>query len=204
MEKQIKAIVFDIGHVLIEWNPRHLYRKIFEDEQEMEHFLESVCTAEWNEALDCGLDWKEALTERIEKFPEYEIQIKAYHERWDEMVPDALWNTVEIMEQLRDKGFPIYSITNFHHETFAHAAQRFPFLNEFDGIVVSGEVRQIKPESAIFHTFLEKYNLIAQTLLFIDDRADNIESAKKIGFNGIVFKDANQLQTELKAMNLLT
>lgn len=198
VSSQIKAIVFDIGHVLIDWDPRHLYRKVFDDEKEMEYFLETVCTPAWNESLDGGLPWDIALAERIEKFPHYKEQITAYRTRWHEMVPDALWETVTIMQELRSCGLPIYSITNFNHETFAETAQRFPFLTEFDGIIVSGDVRLTKPDPAIYHALIQKYNLIPNMLLFIDDRADNIAAAQKIGFNGIIFNNALQLRSDLE------
>jgi 2-haloacid dehalogenase len=183
LTKRPRVVVFDIGNVLLEWDPRHLYRKIFlGDEERMETFLATVCTVDWNLEQDRGRRWAEAVAERVALHPEWREEIGAYDARWLEMVPGAIDGTVAILERLRAAGVPTYAITNFSTEKFAVARERFPFLGGFKDVVVSGEVGLVKPDPEIFALFLARNDLDAGDCLFVDDVADNIATAHAAGF----------------------
>ncbi|MFC7397675.1 HAD family hydrolase [Chelatococcus sp. GCM10030263] len=178
-----RVVVFDIGNVLIEWDPRHLYRKIFsDDEARMEHFLATICDAAWNLEQDHGRSWAEAVAERAALHPEWREEIAAYDARWMEMVPGAIAGSIALLERLRQAGVPTYAITNFSTEKFVVARERFPFLGGFEDVVVSGEVGLVKPDPAIFALFLARNGLEAADCLFVDDIAINIETARAMGF----------------------
>jgi 2-haloacid dehalogenase len=196
-------VVFDVGNVLIHWDPRRLYDKIFEGPEKVDHFLKEICHSAWNLELDRGLSYEEAIAERIASFPDHAAAIRAYDERWDEMVSGAIDGSVALMERLRAKGVPLYAITNFSRSKFDHAAQRFPFLLQFDGIVVSADENLVKPDAAIFELFLERFGLAASACLFIDDSLANVESARKVGMAAHHFRDAETLEAELRAWRLL-
>lgn len=200
-----RAVVFDFGGVLIEWNPRHLFRKIFGpgEEAAMERFLTFVCSSSWNLMQDAGRTFDEGVAELTARFPEEAERIAAYHHRWAEMVPHAFEDSVEVLEGLKEAGVPLYGITNFSVEKFAEARRRFPFFDHFDGIVVSGEVRLIKPDPAIFLHFLECYGLTAGECVFIDDSTVNVAAARRLGFHGIDFCGAADLRSRLDAWGLL-
>jgi len=180
--KRPRIVVFDIGNVLLEWDPRHLYRKIFDDEERMELFLSNVCTVDWNLEQDRGRSWAEAVAERIALHPEWQEEIAAYDTRWLEMVPGAIAGTVAILERLREAGVPTYAITNFSAEKFLVARERFPFLRGFEDVVVSGEVGLVKPDPEIFALFLKRNGLDSGDCLFVDDVAANIATAQAAGF----------------------
>ena len=197
------TIVFDIGGVLLNWDPRHLYRKLFDDEAEMEWFLSEICSPAWNERMDAGLSFAEGVAELCAEHPEHAPFVRAYHERWIEMVPGAIDGTVEILHEVRERGHPVYAITNFNAETLAVAAEVYPFLNGFDGVIVSSEIRLIKPDPAIFRAFFETYDRQPHDCAFIDDRAVNVEAARDVGMHGIHFTSPGQLRRDLGAVNLL-
>ncbi|MBS7704817.1 HAD family hydrolase [Chelatococcus asaccharovorans] len=195
-----RVVVFDVGAVLIEWDPRHLYRKIFAaDEARMEQFLAEVCTPAWNLEQDRGRPWSEAVAERTALFPDWGAEIAAFDTRWSEMVPHAIDGTVALLGALRSTGVPTYAITNFSADKFAIARERFPFLADFDGIVVSGEVRLVKPDPAIFSLFLEQNGLTAAECLFVDDNPDNIATAQAMGFTAHLFRKPELFADALKA-----
>lgn len=197
------TIVFDIGGVLLDWDPRHLYRKLFEDEAEMEWFLSEICSPEWNLRMDAGLSFADGVAELVAKHPEHEGFVRAYHERWIEMVPGAIDGTVEILGEVRDRGHPVFAITNFNAETLAVASEVYPFLKEFDGVIVSSEIRLIKPDPAIFQAFLQTYDRHPGDCAFIDDRAVNVEAANQAGMVGIHFTNPPQLRRDLADLKLL-
>jgi 2-haloacid dehalogenase len=181
--KKPRIAVFDIGNVLLEWDPRHLYRKIFvDDEERMEMFLSNVCTVDWNLEQDRGRNWAEAVAERIALHPEWQEEISAFDTRWLEMVPGAITGTVAILERLRAAGVPTYAITNFSAEKFVVAREQFPFLGGFEDVVVSGEVGLVKPDPEIFALFLKRNGLDAGDCLFVDDVAANVATAQAAGF----------------------
>ncbi len=200
----IKSIVFDIGMVLLDWNPRHLYRNLFEEEQEMEYFLAHICTDEWNEKQDAGRSIKEATDYLVNKHPEYETLIRAYYDRWEEMVPGEIKGTVEILRELKTTNqYAIYALSNWSAETFTLITPRFDFFNLFDGIVLSGIEKDIKPNPAFYKILLDRHQLNPAETLFIDDRMVNIDAAEKIGFKTILFTTPEQLRMELHNSGLL-
>ena len=200
----ITTIIFDLGAVLIDWNPRYMYRTLFNDEVEMEKFLTDITTSDWNEEQDAGRPLQEGTEILVQKFPEHEHHIRAFYDRWDEMLGEAFMDTVEIFKQLKDTGkYKIYALTNWSAETFPVALERFEFLKWFDGIVVSGAEKMRKPTPEFYHILLNRYDVKAEEALFIDDNYRNILAAEKIGINCIHFTSAEQLDLELRQADLL-
>jgi len=198
-----KTIIFDFGGVLIDWDPRHLYKKIFADESEMEWFLGNVCTLSWNLEQDAGRPFTEAVTLLQNQHPQYHEHIQAYHTRWQEMLNGAIEETVEILHELKQAGYTIYGLTNWSAETFPVALERFPFLHELDGIVVSGTEQLVKPDPTIFNLLLQRYNLTAADCIFIDDNIYNIEAAHNLGFEAIHFSTPGELRVSLAGLGVL-
>jgi len=198
-----KILVFDLGGVLIDWNPRYLYRKLIDDEADIDFFLSEVCNSKWNLKQDAGRALAEATAERIALFPEKKSLIEAFYDRWEEMLGGEIGESVEILRELKNKGESIYALTNWSGETFPIAEERFDFLQWFDGTLVSGVEKMAKPDPAIFHLLLKRYELQAEGCLFIDDSKTNIEAAARIGFETHHFKSAAGLRQELIAANLL-
>jgi 2-haloacid dehalogenase len=198
------TVVFDLGGVLIDWNPRYLYRKLLNSEAEVEDFLSEIGFASWNEQMDEGLSMAQGVAEKIAEFPQHEVLIRAYSERWPEMLGGALEGTVRILEELKRQETPLYVLSNWSAETFRFARERFAFLEHFDGLLVSGEEKLKKPDPAIFHRLYEKFSLRPEDCVFIDDRDDNIESARSTGMTGIVFTDSPDLRRQLVEMGLLS
>ena len=194
------TVVFDVGMVLLEWDPRHLYRTIFADPVEMEWFLANVCTAEWNMAQDEGRSWPEAEAEAIARFPVYEPQIRAFRARWQEMVPHAIAGTVAILEKLAAAGVPLFAITNFAGDTFRESRLRHPFFDHFHGIVVSGDLGLLKPDPAIYHRLAKDYGIDLHRCVFIDDLERNVAAARAVGMQALVFTNPEKLSTDLKAL----
>lgn len=202
MAKQPSIVVFDVGNVLIDWDPRHLYRKVFTDPARMDWFLAEVCTPEWNLEQDRGRSFAEAIAERIALFPDLAAEIRAYDERWHETVSGAIEDSVALLEALRAGGVRTFAITNFSTEKFALAQQRFPFLKGFEGIVVSGAEKMLKPDPAIYRTLLDRYRLAAGDCLFIDDSMKNVEGAKSVGMHGHHFTSPAALAAEFRRHGL--
>ncbi|HTP98972.1 MAG TPA: HAD family phosphatase [Casimicrobiaceae bacterium] len=199
-----RVVVFDLGGVLLEWDPRHLYRKLFAgDEAAMEAFLGEVCTVEWNERQDAGRTFAEAVAELMPEHEDKRHLIEAFGRRFDEMIPGALDGTVEIARELKSRGVPLYALTNWSSETFPSQRARFPFLDWFEGIVVSGDEGVIKPDLRIFRVLLDRYRLAAGESVFIDDNAGNAQAAGALGIHGIHFQSPAQLRRELAALHLL-
>lgn len=199
----IKAIVFDFGGVLIEWDPRYLYRKMFKDESEMEHFLKHVCTSEWNLSLDKGVPFKDGVEERIAKFPDYEDAIRAYDTRWEEMRGGLIEENVALLRRLA-KHYPVYGLTNWSEEKFIITKPKFDFFNLLKGIVVSGVEKEIKPEPKLFQILIDRYALVPAETVFIDDSLPNIKTALDMGFKAVHFKTPDQLAADLKALGVKT
>ncbi len=203
MAAQPSIPVFDVGGVLLDWNPRYLYRKLIPDEAEMEAFLATVCAPDWNLAQDAGRSWADAVAERTRQFPEQAALIRAYDERWQEMVPRAFDDTVSILEELKRAGRRLYSITNFSAEKFDLEREIWLFLNWFDGIVVSGEIGQVKPHPAIYQRLLDTYDLNAEDCLFIDDVQANVDGARAVGMHAHQFISAEGLRQALVEYGML-
>ena len=198
-----KAVVFDLGGVLIDWDPRHLYRKLLADEAAVEEFLATVCTPEWNAELDRGRPFAEGVAELVERHPEHAAAIAAYHERWPEMLAGDLRGSVELLAELRAAGVPLYALTNWSAETFAITRGRFEFLEWFDGLLVSGEERVTKPDPAIFQLLLDRFGLDPTATVFVDDSEANVAAARRLGFDAIGFTGHEELRRELVARRLL-
>ncbi|MEP7135558.1 MAG: HAD family phosphatase [Chloroflexota bacterium] len=200
----IKAIIFDYGNVLLEWNPRHVYRRHFPDDDEgMERFLHEVDFMGWNAQQDRGRTFEAGVADHSQKFPHYAHLFQAYHDHWRDSIGSPLAGTVEILKQLKQAGYSIYGLSNWSAETFPYARAKHEFFGLFDDMVISGEVGHVKPEPEIYHILLEKIGKPAQECLFIDDSLPNIKQAEKLGLVGIHFQSAEQLRLELRKLNLL-
>jgi 2-haloacid dehalogenase len=199
----VKAVVFDLGGVLIDWDPRYLYRKLLDDEAAVEEFLATVCTLAWNAEQDRGRPFAEGVAELVERHPAHAAAITAYHERWAEMLGGAVDGTVEVLAELRAAGVPVYALTNWSAETFGFARERFEFLEWFDGVLVSGEERMIKPDPAIFRLLLDRFGLDAEATFYVDDSEQNVAAADRLGFDAVRFTTPAQLRRDLVARRLL-
>jgi len=197
------TVIFDLGGVLIDWNPRYLYRHLFDDESSMEQFLAEVCDGQWNEQQDAGRSWDEAIRLRSAEFPEHAALIAAYRTRWDEMLRGPMHDSVAVLEELRVRGVRLYALTNWSQETFPLAFERYPFLQAFEGIVVSGQERMIKPDPAIFQLLLNRYGIDPGRAVYVDDAPRNVDAAAKLGMHALQFRDAAVLHGELVALGLL-
>ncbi len=197
------AVVFDLGGVLIDWNPRYLYRKLFDDEAAMETFLADVVSPEWNGRQDSGRTWAEAVEVLTREHPEQRDLIVAYWHRWQETLGDAIAPTVAILEELREVGVQLYALSNWSAETFPVARPRYPFLDWFDGIVISGEEKVAKPDPVIFRHLLGRYGLDPAATVFIDDSEANVRAAAAEGMIALRFVDAARLRQELVRFGLL-
>jgi 2-haloacid dehalogenase len=192
------TVVFDVGNVLLRWDPRNLYRRIFDDEVQMEWFLSTICTTEWNVEQDRGRDWDEAVALLVGQYPDHETSIRAFHDRWHETVSGVIDDNVALLQQLRQAGVPTYCITNFSGPKFVEAQKRFPFLASFDGVIVSGDERVLKPDPAIYELLLSRYGLVAGDCIFIDDSEANVEGARKVGMHAIHYREPLNLAAELR------
>ena len=200
----INAIIFDYGNVLLDWNPRYVYRRYFPDDPErIENFLREINFMEWNAHQDRGRPFEEGVAILSEQFPQHADLIRAYLENWTDSVGEPLAGTVEILNQLKLAGFPLYGFSNWSAETFPYARAKYNFFDLFDDMVISGAVGFVKPEPEIYHIMLDKIGRPAQECLFIDDSLQNIQQANKIGFATIHFQSPAQLEEELKQRGLL-
>jgi len=200
---RLTTVVFDLGGVLIDWDPRHLYRELFDDPDEMEAFLAEVTTAEWNAHQDAGRPWAEAIEILVAEHPERRELIEAFHRRWPEMLAGEIPGTVEVLADLRAAGVRLVALSNWSAETFPTARERFGFLAWFEGIVLSGEVGVNKPDPRIFEHLVERFGIEAAATLFIDDSPANVDAARALGFGAIRFTDATALRSELGRCGLL-
>lgn len=202
--KTIDTIIFDLGGVLIDWNPEYVFLEVFNNDREkMQWFFDNICTSDWNENQDAGYPLAQATEDRVALFPEYEKEIRMFYGRWVEMLGDAINGTVDILQKLIDfKEYKVVALTNWSAETFPIALERFEFLQWFDGIIVSGEEKTRKPFNEIYKITLERFNIKAENSLFIDDNLRNIEAAKVLGINGIHFESPQQLIQQLKTYNI--
>jgi 2-haloacid dehalogenase len=197
-------VIFDLGGVLIDWDPRRLYRKLFAgDEAAVEQFLATVCTHEWNRCQDAGRSFDEGARLLKAQHPDKAELIDAYGARFDEMMAGPIAGAVEILAELRERGTPLYGLTNFSAETYPHAVARFGFLGWFRGILVSGEVGTIKPDPRIYELLLERFAIDPHRAVYIDDVAANAEAARPFGIHGIHFSTPDALREELVRLALL-
>jgi 2-haloacid dehalogenase len=199
MVNSIKNIVFDLGKVLIDHSPEYVYFDEFKgDSEKMNWFLENVCTSDWNLQQDAGRTIEEANLSKISAFPAYEKLIRTYYEKWPQMCAGSIEGSLKIFETLKkNKNYHCYALTNFSAETWLIAVEMFPYLNTFEGIIVSGIEKVVKPNPEIYYLLLERFQLIASESVFIDDRKENVEAAIELGFYGIHFTTPEQLKVEL-------
>ena len=198
----IDTVVFDLGAVLIDWNPRHLYRSLFDNDAEMERFLSTVCTAEWNLEQDRGRGLTEATAMLVAEHPAHAALIEAYYGRWDEMLGEPITGTVAIARALKAGGIRLAALSNWSAETFPRALGRLGFLDDFDGVLISGSVGLVKPELAIFELFAKQHAVDVRHAVFVDDSAKNVEAGAAAGFDAIVFRSPEQLRADLRARGL--
>ncbi len=198
----INTIIFDFGGVLIDWNPRYMYRDEFEESSEMEHFLNNVCTDDWNLQQDKGRSLAEGTGILQDKFPEHASKIQLYYDQWEKMIKGSISENVNVLQKLKDK-YKLYGLTNWSAETFPVVFKRYSFFKLFDGIVISGEEKLIKPDKKIFEIILQRYHLEAKNTLFIDDNKNNIQAAKEMGFATIHVLEKTDLNGELHSLGLI-
>jgi 2-haloacid dehalogenase len=194
------AVVFDLGGVLIDWDARYLYRSLLPDDAAIEAFLREVRFEEWNEALDAGGDWDEAVERLAGRHPDRRALIEAFRDRWEETLGRPIEPVVEVVRELVGRGVRTFALTNWSDRTYAIARPRFPFLGWFEGVVVSGEVGVTKPDPRIYRTLLERYALDPARTVFIDDRRENVDAAERIGIVGLLYSDPPTLRRDLRAL----
>jgi len=197
MNARIDTVVFDLGGVLIDWNPRYLYRELFDDEVRMEWFLSHICTPEWNAMQDAGRTFDEATRELVERHPEHEDDIRAYYTRWVDMLAGPIEGSVDVLRDVRSSPYRLYALTNWSAESFPIARNRYSFLDLFDGIVVSGEIGMVKPDPEIFDHLRKVFDVVPHESVFIDDVSANVEAAKDAGYHAIRFENPDQLRADL-------
>lgn len=202
--KNIDTIIFDLGGVLIDWNPEYVFLDEFDGNREkMEWFFDNICTMDWNENQDAGYPLQKATEERIAMFPEYEKLIRTYYGRWEEMLGEAIDGTVSILKSLvNNPNYKVVALTNWSAETFPIALQRFEFLQWFEGILVSGEEKTRKPFPEIYLLTLNRFNIKPEQSIFIDDNIRNVEAANQLGINGIHFESPDALIDKLKTFSI--
>jgi len=204
-QSNIDTIIFDLGGVLIDWNPEYLYTKIFKnDSKKMDWFLSTVCTPEWNMEQDAGRTLQMGTELLIKEFPDYKKEISAFYDRWEEMLNGEITDTVLILNKLKSlHKVKLYALTNWSIETFPVALKRYDFLKQFEGIVISGEEKTRKPQPKIYKIALDRYKLSPEKCLFIDDSLDNVNGAKKLKINALHFTDPLQLRLDLMELGLI-
>ena len=199
----MRTLVFDFGGVLVDWNPRYLYRKIFASSEEMEWFLAHVCTPTWNAAQDAGRPFAEGTALLTAQYPQYKAQIEAYFSRWGEMLGGEIPGMLDLIRELKAKKYPLYGLTNWSVETLPLAWEQYESMRLLDGVVVSGEEKTIKPNPELFNRLLSRFGLQAPDCIFIDDNADNITAAQKLGFQTHHFQNQTALRAFLQQESIL-
>ena len=198
------TVIFDLGGVLIDWNPEYLYRKIFSNDDDLRYFLENICTGSWNQEQDAGYPLAQATAELAGKYPQYDAEIKAYYGRWQEMLGGYNVECVAILENLHQKkNCRLLALTNWSGETFHTAKNMYSFLNLFERIVVSGNEKIKKPDPRLYQILIDRYSIQPGKSIFVDDTKINVEVAVDLGFQAIHFLSANQLQEELQKWGLM-
>lgn len=200
----IKNIIFDFGGVLMDWNPRYFFKDYFNDDEKMEFFLKNVAVDDWNAEQDRGRTLKEGTEILIEKYPDWEKEVRAYYDNWTTMLRSDIPKNVEVLRKLADTDYELFGLTNWSHETFPYALANYDFFELFKGkIVVSGEEKLIKPDPKIWELLLDRYSIKAEESVFIDDNAKNIEAAKTLGFITVHLTEETDLQTELEKLGVV-
>ena len=199
----IKNIIFDFGGVLMDWDPRYFFKDYFKDDEKMEFFLKNIANSEWNEQQDCGRSLKEGTEILVEKYPDWEKEIRAYYDNWTTMLRSDIPKNVEVLRKLKHSDYQLFGLTNWSAETFPYALDNYDFFEIFDGkIVVSGDEKLIKPDPKIWNILLDRYDVKAEESVFIDDNPKNIEVAKSLGFCCVHLTLETDLEAELKKMGI--
>jgi len=199
----VEAVVFDLGGVLLDWDPRHLYRKLMADEMKMERFLEEVCSPAWHAPHDRGMSTAASCAELASRHPECAELIWAWSRRSEEMVGGVVTGSVEVLRAVKDTELGCYALTNMEAETYPLRLERFPFLGWFDGTVVSGWEGMAKPDPAIFTRLLDRFGLTATTTLMVDDTEENLNAAGSLGMQTLRFRSSDELQAQLESAGVL-
>ena len=196
---KIETIVFDLGGVLVDWNPAYVYLEVFDgDRQKVDWFLNNICTHDWNVEQDAGRTLKEATALLVNKYPQYEAWIRIFYDRWEDMLGGPIHETVGLLDQLKNNNkHRLYALTNWSSETFPVALERYAFLKHFEGILVSGEEKTRKPFGKIYDILLDRYQINPVKSVFIDDNYENIVAAEKAHMKGIHYKNSRQLKEAL-------
>lgn len=202
---EINTIIFDLGGVLIDWNPQYVFTDTyFESKEKKDYFFSHICTSEWNERQDAGRSIVEATQELVIQFPDWEQPIRDYYGRWTEMLNGPIEETVEVLRQLKKSGkYKLYALTNWQADLFNIALVRYDFLHWFDGRVVSGEEKTRKPFPGFYQVLLDRYEVKPEEALFIDDNLRNVAAAKNLGIPSVHFVSPVQLKDELRQLNAL-
>ena len=200
---KIISVVFDLGNVLIDWDPRYLYRKLFQTDEEVEWFLENICDHDWNLKHDSGQLFSKGILEKSQKYPEYSELIHAWYQRWEEMLGGPIDESVQVLSELKGKRLLLYILSNWSAETYPIAEERFDFLSWFDGKIISGEAGIVKPDLEIYKLLINRHDLNPQHTVFIDDKEENIRAAELLGIHGIHFQNASKLRKDLQMLKLL-
>lgn len=200
---RIDTIVFDLGGVLVDWNPEYVYKTIFDKEEDMRWFFKNITTHDWNEEQDAGRSLAEGTEVLVKQFPEHEANIRAYYGRWEEMLGDAIQGTVDILHHLKNNtDYRLYALTNWSAETFPVALKRYEFLHWFEGIVVSGDEKTRKPFLPIYQTLLSRFNINPSQAVYTDDNLRNLPPARELGMHTIHFTSPEQFKNELQALGV--
>jgi 2-haloacid dehalogenase len=198
MNCKIDTIIFDLGGVLVDWNPKYLYEKVFDTQEEVKWFLKNVCTSDWNIEQDGGRTIEEANSLKIAEFPEYEDEIKLFYNRWEEMFTGAIEKSVEIQQELiNNPNYRVYALTNWGAEKWEKGKELFPFFNDFEGVIVSGQENMRKPHDEIYQLILDWFSINPKTTVFIDDNLENTIASARNGIESIRFKSPQQLKRDL-------
>jgi 2-haloacid dehalogenase len=201
---KITTIIFDLGGVLIDWNPAYVFDKLIQDETKRKQFFEEICTSAWNEEQDAGRTIKEATELLVDQYPEWQEYIEAYYGRWEEMLGGPIHETVEIFRQLKESGrYKFYALTNWSAELFPIALKKYDFLHWFDGRLVSGEEKMRKPFPEFYQLLLDRFNIKKEEAIFIDDNLRNAEAAQQFGIETIRFTGAADLKRTLVEKGIL-
>ena len=201
-QRAIDTVVFDLGNVLISFNPRWLYRKLLPDEASIDRFFSETGFDAWNARMDAGLSFAEGIAAQSARFPQYRSLFEAFFERWSEAVGSVIPESLELLQTLRKNSIRTYALTNFSSENYPLVARRFPFINDFDGSIVSGHEGVCKPDPAIYALLFERYSITPERAVFIDDKPENVEAARRLGMHGIHFTDPQALPSALRALGL--
>ena len=201
---KLNTVIFDLGGVLIDWNPDYVYKTIFSNPEELKWFYENICTADWNEEQDAGRSLQAATEELITQFPEHEANIRVYYDRWEEMLGGPIVGTVDVLKELKEAASTrLYALTNWSAETFPVALGRYDFLHWFDGRLVSGEEKTRKPFADIYEKLITRFDINPEESIYIDDNVRNLHPAKDLGMHTIHFQSPDQLRIELIKLNVI-